>query len=192
MPEPLGLESKIVRVVQYDARWPALFRAEADRLANAVSAAGLPALVFEHVGSTAVPGLAAKPILDLAAGRRRESAAEIYVPVLEAAGYVYRGNSGLPGREFFRRGAPRSHHLHLVECGGCHWQRYLGFRDALRADAKLRDAYAALKTELAARYPHDREAYIDGKSTFVDAVVRAQGEINENLSVDDQDGERHE
>ena len=174
MTEPLGLESKTVRIVEYDARWPALFRIESARLANAVAAAGLPALIFEHVGSTAVPGLAAKPILDLAAGRPSEIAAGVYVPVLEAAGWVYRGESGLPGREFFRRGEPRSHHLHLVEYGGWHWQRYIGFRDALRADAALRDAYAAVKRELAARYPRDRESYIEGKTTFIETVVHAR------------------
>jgi GrpB-like predicted nucleotidyltransferase (UPF0157 family) len=175
MPEPLGLESRTVRLISYDGRWPALFLAEACRLVDAISAAGLPTIRFEHVGSTAVPGLAAKPILDLAAGRRSEISAEIYIPVLEAAGYIYRGNSGLPGREFFRRGEPRSHHLHLVEYGGWHWQRYLGFRDALRADATLRDAYAALKHKLAAQYPRDREAYIEGKTTFVEAVTHLAG-----------------
>jgi len=172
MSEPLGLESKTVRVVPYDARWPELFRAEAARLADAVASAGLPVLKFEHVGSTAVPGLAAKPILDLAAGRARASSPALYVPVLESAGYVYRGDGGLPGREFFRRGELRSHHLHLVELEGEHWRRYVAFRDALRLDASLRDDYAALKQQLAARFPRDREAYIEGKTAFVGAVVR--------------------
>ena len=184
MADPLGLESRTVRVVSYDTRWPALFRAEAARLTEAVAAAGIPALTFEHVGSTAVPGLPAKPILDIAAGRRCKSPADIYVPVLEAAGYIYRGDSGLPGREFFRRGNPRSHHLHLVERGGWHWQRYLGFRDALRAEAALRDAYAAVKHELAARYPHDREAYIEGKTAFVENVLRARGLRRDDSSID--------
>jgi GrpB-like predicted nucleotidyltransferase (UPF0157 family) len=172
MSEALGLESKTVRVAAYDSRWPQLFRAEAARLAAAVAAAGLPSLIFEHVGSTAVPGLAAKPILDLAAGRASENAATLYVPVFEGAGYVYRGNGGLPGREFFRRGELRSHHLHLVELYGDHWRRYLVFRDALRSDAALRDEYAALKGRLAVRFPRDREAYIEGKTAFVEAVVR--------------------
>jgi GrpB-like predicted nucleotidyltransferase (UPF0157 family) len=175
MPEPLGLESKTVRVVPYDTRWPALFRAEAARLADAISEAGLPALTFEHVGSTAVPGLAAKPILDIAAGRRSESSVGAYVTALEAADYIYRGESGLPGRDFFRRGELRSHHIHLVVHDGWHWRRYLGFRDALRADSALRDAYAALKHDLAARYPHDREAYIEGKTSFVERVARDLG-----------------
>ena len=175
MNEPLGLASKSVRIDSYDDRWPALFGTEASRISNAISAAGLPAVRIEHVGSTAVPGLAAKPILDLAIGRQPEISAGAYVPVLEAAGYIYRGDGGLPGREFFRRGELRTHHLHLVEIGGWHWRRYLGFRDALRADATLREAYATLKRALAAEYPQDREAYIEGKTTFIEMVVRSRG-----------------
>jgi GrpB-like predicted nucleotidyltransferase (UPF0157 family) len=172
--EPLGLESGTVRVVPYDARWPALYEDEARRIARAVAEAGLPSLELEHVGSTSVPGLAAKPILDLAAGFSSGAAAPGYIPVLESLGYVYRGDGGLPGREFFRRGVVRSHHLHLVQSGSMHWVRYLAFRDALRADPALRDAYARLKQELAARHPRDREAYIEGKTEFVEAVLLAR------------------
>lgn len=184
MSDALGLESKTVRVVPYDARWPELFRAEVARLTSAIAAGGLPALTFEHVGSTAVPGLAAKPILDIAAGRPGDIPADVYVAVLEGAGYVYRGNGGLPGREFFRRGIPRTHHLHLVERGGRHWQRYLCLRGALGADATLRDAYAALKHDLAARHPRDREAYIEGKTAFVEGVMRTHGLERDDASAD--------
>jgi GrpB-like predicted nucleotidyltransferase (UPF0157 family) len=184
MNEPLGLASRTVRVESYDARWPAPFRAEAVRVSNAIEAAKLPAVAIEHIGSTAVPGLAAKPILDLAIGRRNQSSAGAYISVLEAAGYVYRGDGGLPGREFFRRGELRTHHVHLVEIGGWHWQRYLGFRDALRADPELREAYASLKRALAAEHPHDREAYIQGKTAFVEAVVRSRGIKPDNAAVD--------
>jgi GrpB-like predicted nucleotidyltransferase (UPF0157 family) len=174
MTEPLGLESKVVRVVPYDDRWPALFEAEAARIAGAIAAAGLPALALEHVGSTAVAGLAAKPVLDIAAGYGAGAAASDYINVLESLGYVYRGDGGLPGREFFRRGELRSHHLHLVERAGTHWTSYLRFRDALRDDAALRDAYAALKRSLALRYPRDREAYVLGKTEFVEGVLRGR------------------
>lgn len=174
-PEPLGLESGTVRLVPYDARWPALFAEESERIMSIVAAAGLPTLRIEHVGSTAVPGLAAKPILDLAAGRARDVAPAVYIPVLEAAGYLYRGEMGVPGREFFRLGVLRSHHLHLVEHEGEQWRRYLGLRDALRASPALRDRYAALKQDLAGRYPSDREAYTEGKTAFVEEVLRGAG-----------------
>lgn len=170
--EPLGLESKVVRVVPYDARWPALFEAEAARIAHAIAIAGLPALALEHVGSTAVPGLVAKPILDIAAGFPSGASPAAYVPILERLSYVYRGDGGLPGREFFRRGEPRSHHVHLVEREGTHWARYLGFRDALRAAPALRDDYGRLKQALAERFPRDRESYITGKTEFVEGVLR--------------------
>ena len=172
MGEPLGLESKTVRVVPYDDRWPTLFDAEAVLVMDAVERLRLPPLIVEHVGSTAVPGLPAKPILDVAAGRPADTAPSVYIPAFESIGYIYRGDGGLPGREFFRRGTLRSHHVHLVERNGTHWSRYLRFRDALRGDPALRDAYAALKHALAERYPRDREAYIAGKTEFVEQVVR--------------------
>jgi GrpB-like predicted nucleotidyltransferase (UPF0157 family) len=172
MTDPLGLESKVVRLVPHDPRWNDLYRREAERLASAIAAAGLLALHIEHVGSTSVSGLAAKPVLDIAAGRTSTVAAAEYVTVVEGAGYVYRGECGLPGREFFRRGELRTHHLHLVELNGEHWQRYLCFRDALRTDDVARAAYEALKRELAQRYPRDREAYVEGKREFVEDVIR--------------------
>ena len=174
MRDPLGLESKTVRLVPYDERWVSSFADEAARILHAVASATLPPLMLEHVGSTAIPGLVAKPILDIAAAYPRGTAAATYIGPLESLGYVYRGNGGLPGREFFRRGAPRTHHLHLVEHDGTHWRRYLRFRDALRGDSTLRDEYAALKRALAERYPRDRDAYIEGKSDFVEAVLRRE------------------
>lgn len=172
----LGLEPGVVRLVAYDPAWPARFAAESARLREAATRAGdggtLP-LALEHMGSTAVPGLAAKPVLDLLAGYPPGAAVAPYVRTLEAAGYVHRGEQGIPGREFFRRGTPRAYHLHLTAEGGTFWREHLAFRDALRADATLRDAYAALKRELAERHPRDREAYTDGKGAFVRAVVAA-------------------
>ena len=166
--DALGLESGTVRVVAYDARWPELFRAEAARIASVVGPLGLE---IEHTGSTSVPGLAAKPIIDMLAGRPPEAPLEPYVRALEAAGYAHRGEQGIPGRHFFRRGDPRSYHLHLAAHGGRFWCDQLAFRDRLRADPALRDAYAALKRALAARHPRDREAYIEGKSDFVREVL---------------------
>src|ERR1044071_7032326 len=118
MTSPLGLESGVVRLVEYDARWPALYEAEADRLLAAV--APLP-LVLEHTGSTAVPGLSAKPVLDILAGYRDPGLLAEYIARLTAAGYVHRGEQDIPGREFFRRGHPRAYHLHLTREGSGFW-----------------------------------------------------------------------
>jgi len=172
MPEPLGLESKTVRLAPYDARWPLLFEAEARGIFAAVRDARLPELILEHIGSTAVPGLAAKPILDIAAGRSPGTDSAAYIEVFESIGYVYRGDRGVIGREFFHRGSLRSHHLHLVERNGSHWLRYLRFRDALRMDSTLAESYAELKRTLADRYPCDREAYMAGKAEFVELVLQ--------------------
>jgi GrpB-like predicted nucleotidyltransferase (UPF0157 family) len=165
----LGLERGVVRLVPYDAVWPRLYAEEEARI-RAVVDLDLP-LALEHVGSTAVPGLAAKPILDLLGGYPPGADVQRYIAALVRAGYTHRGESGIPGREFFRRGEPRAYHLHLAVQGGAFWRDHLAFRDALRASSETRDAYAKVKDELAQRYPRDREAYIEGKTSFVRAVV---------------------
>ena len=164
----LGLPGGVVRVAPYDASWPAMFADEARRIGDALGA--LP-LALEHMGSTAVPGLDAKPVLDVLAGYPPGADVATYVAALGRAGYVHRGEQGIPGREFFRRGEPRAYHLHLAVRDGTFWHDHLAFRDALRADPALRDAYAALKHELARRFPLDREAYTDGKTRFVRDVL---------------------
>ncbi len=169
MKDSLGLESGTVRVVEYDERWPALFLAESQRLREACQP--LP-LHFEHVGSTAVPGLCAKPVLDILAGHPRGTSVDEYVAHLERAGYEHRGNAGIPDHQFFRRGQPRAYHIHLVEKGGRLWKEYLAFRDSLRANAAVARQYRDLKQALAARFPRDREAYIQGKAAFVAEVIR--------------------
>jgi GrpB-like predicted nucleotidyltransferase (UPF0157 family) len=168
----LGLESGAVRVVPYDERWPVLFREESDRLHASLRSAGLHA-VIEHVGSTAVPGLAAKPVLDIAVGHPVDADVSAYIAALTGRGYSHRGEQGVPGREFFRRGEPRSYHVHLTAVGNDNWWEHITFRDRLRADVGLRDAYANLKRDLAARFPRDRAAYIAGKEKFVMEVLRS-------------------
>ena len=169
--DPLGLESKVVRVVPYDARWPQLFATEEARLRRFLG--GL-SIVLEHTGSTAVPGLAAKPVLDILGGRPASVSRESAIDAIERAGYTYRGEQGVPGRDFFRRGDPRSHHLHLTAIGSEFWNDHRDFRDYLRAHPDARDAYAALKYELAKKYPRDREAYIEAKADFVAEILRTR------------------
>ncbi len=172
MVESLGLESGTVRVVPYDPAWPTLYTAELARLEPILRAHGV-SLAFEHSGSTAVPSLAAKPILDLLAGRHSEQDRGSIIAALENAGYTYRGEQGIPGRDFFRRGEPRQYHVHLTEIDSDFWRDHLAFRNYLRANPDALTAYAVLKQELAARYPRDREAYIDGKTAFVERTLAA-------------------
>ena len=167
----LGLPSGTVQVVDYDDRWPALFSAESARLR---AACGSVPVSLEHVGSTAVPELCAKPVLDILAGHPRTVSALDYVAVFERAGYEHRGDRGIAGHQFFRRGQPRAYHIHLVEQDGPLWRQYLAFRDYLRANTQAARRYGDLKRALAARFPRDREAYIQGKAEFVaDAIGRA-------------------
>jgi GrpB-like predicted nucleotidyltransferase (UPF0157 family) len=161
---PLGLESGVVRLVDYDPRWAELHQAEASRLLASISP--LP-LTLEHIGSTAVPGLCAKPVLDILAGYHHDARLPEYISAISDAGYIHRGEQGIPGRQFFRRGVPRAYHLHLTRLGSSFWVDHLAFRDILRDDPAARDEYARLKRALAERYPTDRESYIEGKGPFV-------------------------
>ena len=165
----LGLDSGAVVVVPYDPRWPEIFRAEAARILAEVRE---PGLILEHTGSTSIPGLPAKPVLDILGGYHDSSTLPALIRGLQRAGYVHRGQQGIPGREFFRRGDPRSYHLHLTQVGSNFWIDHMTFRDQLRDHAELRDAYGELKLLLAERHPRDREAYIEGKTAFVLRVLR--------------------
>jgi GrpB-like predicted nucleotidyltransferase (UPF0157 family) len=169
MPDPLGLESGIVRLVEYDARWSALFNAEQQRI---LDQCGKAELQLEHIGGTSIPGMCAKPILDIAAGRSRHTSIGDSIGALEQAGYEHRGERGVPGRDLFRRGEPRAYHLHLVELDGPLWRAYLAFRDYLRTHADAARDFADVKRTLAARFSHDREAYVNAKSWHVEEVLR--------------------
>ena len=173
----LGLRSGVVRLAPPDPAWPAAFADERRRLLTA--AAPLP-LAIEHVGSTAVPGLPAKPILDLLGGRPGDGDHAPYVVAFVRAGYAYRGESGIPGRHYFVRddgAGRRTHHLHLVEADGPLWRAHLAFRDHLRGHPACAAEYARLKQALAARHPTDREAYTEGKAAFVAETLRRAAEL---------------
>ena len=168
----LGLEAGRVRLVPHSHTWPVLYAAEVARLAPELAAAGVE-VVFEHTGSTAVPGLAAKPIIDILAGLVRENDRPAVIAALERAGYVYRGEQGIPGRDFFRRGDPRQYHVHLTRFESAFWRDHLLFRDWLRTHDDVAADYAALKRTLAERFPTDRPAYLEGKTAFVARVLAA-------------------
>jgi GrpB-like predicted nucleotidyltransferase (UPF0157 family) len=158
-----------VKICDYDRAWADRFAALAARAREAL---GETLVTIEHVGSTAVPGLAAKPIVDLDVVVRRGRLTE-GIARLETIGYTPEGDGGIPGREAFKppSGEPR-HHLYLMEQGAAELERHLAFRDALRADSTLCERYSALKRELASRHGGDRQRYSDGKTAFIAAVLR--------------------
>lgn len=161
-------------MVAYDPAWPELYAAEVARLEPILTARGV-SLALEHTGSTAVPGLAAKPVLDLLAARATDRVRVATIAAIEAAGYLHRGEQGIAGRDFFRRGEPRQYHVHLTLLGSPFWRDHLAFRDFLRMHADAAAEYAALKLALASRYPRDRGAYIEGKTAFVEAILTKVG-----------------
>src|SRR5918997_6226716 len=138
----LGLQKGTVRLVPHAEVWHQLFAQEEARLRAALG--GLVAAV-EHVGSTAICGISAKPVIDIAAAVREIADAARCVAPLEGLGYEYRGEHGIPGRHYFTKGEPRTHHLHVVELGGELWRGHLLFRDQLRRHPHLAKEYEDLK-----------------------------------------------
>lgn len=165
-----------VVIVPYDPGWPRRFERERDLLGTVFGESGA---AIEHVGSTAVPGLGAKPVIDIMVGLPALTVAEGRLAALEAAGYEYvpRYEDQFPDRRYFRkpRSGPRAYHLHCVVEGSDFWVRQLAFRDYLRAHPDVAAAYYELKCDLAARF--GKADYTDAKGPFIEGVLaRALGE----------------
>jgi GrpB-like predicted nucleotidyltransferase (UPF0157 family) len=168
----LGLEKGKVKVAPHTELWHQLFAEEEAHMREAI---GEWVIAIEHVGSTAICGLSAKPIIDIAAAVREAADAERCIRPLEHIGYEYRGEAGIAGRYYFVKGEPRTHHLHMVERDSNFWKAHLLFRDYLRTHRDVAEEYQRLKTELAMKYAADREAYTEGKSRFIEDVLKRAG-----------------
>ncbi len=160
-----GRERRRIVIADYDPAWPVRFDAERARVASAL---GDRALTIEHIGSTSVPGLSAKPIIDLLATVvDPDDEAPLREP-LERAGYELRVRE--PGHRMFRTPA-KDVHVHVLADGDPEVQRHLVFRDRLRGSAAQRDAYERLKRELARWEWNDMNDYADAKGPFIEAVL---------------------
>ncbi len=162
----LGLEPEANRLVDYNPSWPLAFSEEAARIRAAL---GDRALAIEHYGSTSVPGLRAKPIIDIQIGVADIHDGLNFIEPMAGLGYDYAGDQGIPDHHIFGRGKARTHLAHVVVYGGEQWRRSLRFRDRLRSEPDVRAAYEALKLELAASAV-TRVDYTAGKSAFVERV----------------------
>ena len=157
-------------IVGYDPAWPQEFARLRDRAQDAL---GDLALSIEHVGSTAVPGLAAKPVIDMVVVIASDDDLKEAIRRLEAMGYQARGELGVPGREAFTwPEGERRHHLYVSPSTSDELRAQVRFRDMLLADPELARRYETLKRDLAERYRDDRPAYTDAKTEFIESTLR--------------------
>jgi GrpB-like predicted nucleotidyltransferase (UPF0157 family) len=162
-------EADRIEISEYDPAWPAEYEAERERIRAALD----PDLLMEihHIGSTAIPGLAAKPIIDILLVIRESAERARVIQGLQKLGYVHWAENPEPGRMFFVKGMPpfgtlRTHHVHVFD-DEAERKRRIAFRDYLRLHADVAREYAELKRQLAERFSNDRDAYTRGKDEFI-------------------------
>jgi GrpB-like predicted nucleotidyltransferase (UPF0157 family) len=159
-------------IVDYNPRWPIMYEEEKALILGAI---GHIIADIEHIGSTSVPWLGAKPIIDIMIGLHRLDDAVECIPRLEGIGYTYvpEFEARVPERRFFRKGpdAARSHHIHMVERASAFWADHILFRNYMRTHEEDAMLYLLLKKELAARFGSNRQGYNDAKASFVEAIL---------------------
>lgn len=160
-----------VRVVPHDPTWTEAFEKEATALRSIL---GDEALAVHHIGSTAVPGLSAKPTVDVLFEVCRIEEVDRFDTAMDEEGYEAWGEYGIPGRRFFvkNRGSVRTYNIYVFEAGSPEVERHLAFRDYLIQHPEIARAYGMLKKDLAERFPTDMESYMGGKDAFVKKTER--------------------
>jgi GrpB-like predicted nucleotidyltransferase (UPF0157 family) len=156
-----------IEVVSHETGWAAAFDEEARLLETAL---GSVAVRIHHIGSTAIPAISAKPVIDILIEASALGALDLRTEEMRGLGYESMGEFGIPGRRYFRKTdsrGQRTHHVHAFAVGDPEIQRHLAFRDYLRAHPEIANRYGALKAELAARHADDPDAYMDGKDPFI-------------------------
>lgn len=165
-----------IEIVSYNTEWPNQAETEIAKLRVSLPSSSI--IDIQHVGSTAIPGLSSKPIIDIQIAVK--SLAEmkmIAVPILQKLGYEYWEDNPDPERMFFVKGMPpfgekRTHHVHMVETSSKHWQGKILFRDYLISHPKAAEEYQQLKNKLAQQHTYDREQYTDAKGEFVKKILK--------------------
>ncbi|MGD2176345.1 MAG: GrpB family protein [Anaerolineae bacterium] len=160
-----------ITVVTHDARWSDLFQEEANGLGAIL---GQEVVAIHHIGSTAIPGIYAKPIIDILVEVQDIERIDTFNRDMIERGYVPKGEFGIRGRRFFIKGTEesRTHHVHVFQTGNPEFERHLEFRDYLRAHPEEAQAYSRLKQELARRFPHDIDSYTAGKDDLINKLER--------------------
>ena len=168
-PPPLGLKRGELYLSPYRDEWPVLFEAEKRIIAAAI---GNHIADIQHVGSTSVPGMRAKPILDIAIAVEGFETARVCIEPLIGLGYMFKGENGIPRRHYFQKGEPCTHHVHMVEETSEEWTKLILFRDHLRSDRSVAEGYGRLKAALVDSLAGDRKAYLAAKAEFITKVLK--------------------
>jgi GrpB-like predicted nucleotidyltransferase (UPF0157 family) len=165
----IGLPKGMVALFSYNIAWKRLFEEERAILQASL---GDHILDIQHVGSTSIPGMVAKPILDIAIAVTDFEDAKVCIDPIEGLGYQYKGEFGIPRRHYFVKGDPRTHHIHMVEITSQGWENQLLFRDYLTGHPQSAQEYANLKIEMAQQFPKDRESYLGAKAPFIQHILQ--------------------
>ncbi len=167
----LNCSMRPIEVVPYNPAWPEMFNREAELIRQLL---GEELISLHHIGSTSIPGTAAKPIIDILAEVRDINAIDARNEVLGREGYTARGEYGIPGRRYFFKGNGEVHtcHLHVFGSGNPELKRHIVFRNYMRSHPEAAKEYASLKSKLARLYPNDIDAYCDGKDAFIKEIDR--------------------
>lgn len=172
----IGLKRNRVKLSPYNPAWIVLFETEKSRLLQSL---GNRVIDIQHIGSTSIPGIVAKPIIDISIGIKSMKNSRDFIPLLETLGYEYRPNFGGPNIQLlFVKGEEesRTHYLHLMKYNGEIWKDDLMFRDFLRENPKRAKEYAQLKQTLAKQFAEDRTKYTASKANFISETLKMASE----------------
>ncbi len=164
----IGLEEGVVRLEKYSPEWKTLYEKEEKLLRDSV---GEYIIDIQHIGSTSIPDIVAKPIIDIGIAIANFEEGQRLIEPIQNLGYQYKGENGIPRRHYFVKGNPTTHHLHILEIDSDEWKKHITFRDSLRKNKELAEEYTRIKTELAEKFRNDRLAYTEGKTDFVQYVL---------------------
>ncbi|UZE93535.1 MAG: GrpB family protein [Candidatus Nealsonbacteria bacterium] len=167
----IGLQRGKVKLSTYKPEWKKLYKKEEKLLLSTI---GKYVLDIQHVGATSIPGVKAKPIIDIAIGVKSLKVGEECIKLLKKLGYEYKGDAGIRGRHFFAKGSEvnRTHYVHIEKLSGELWKNHILFRDYLRKNKKIAKKYTELKKKLAQKYKYDRDTYTTRKSAFIQKILK--------------------
>ena len=167
----IGLQRKMVRLSFYNPAWERLYKKEEKILYSVI---GKYILDIQHIGSTSIPGVKAKPIIDIAIGVKELKSGKKCIKLLKELGYEYKYDAGIKGRLFFAKGSEKSrtHYIHIVKLNGRLWKNFILFRDYLLKHKKSVKEYNELKEELARKYKDNRDTYTAQKDSFIQGIIK--------------------